>query len=210
MSPLLINCFFSALSGLIIYISLIVIQQKWVNTLHYLITYLLLPPIAFVITNVISNNLALSLGMIGALSIVRFRNPVKNPLELVIFFGLLTLGISFAVNVKWGFFLLIFIVAILIFAKLIEVIFKKYNLFDLFNYSFSTNDGELNNLIEIESKIQLDYLETNPNLVYYAKEDDSLYIYKIASNDRKKIDNLKNKLQSDNQIKNLEVRYVNK
>lgn len=210
MSSLLINCFFSALSGLIIYILLIVIQQKWVNTLHYLITYLLLPPIAFVITNVISNNLALSLGMIGALSIVRFRNPVKNPLELVIFFGLLTLGISFAVNVKWGFFLLIFIVAILIFAKLIEVIFKKYNLFDLFNYSFSTNDGELNNLIEIESKIQLDYLETNPNLVYYAKEDDSLYIYKIASNDRKKIDNLKNKLQSDSQIKNLEVRYVNK
>ena len=208
--PLLINCSFSALSGLIIYILLIVIQQKWVNTLHYLITYLLLPPIAFVITNVISNNLALSLGMIGALSIVRFRNPVKNPLELVIFFGLLTLGISFAVNVKWGFFLLIFIVAILIFAKLIEVIFKKYNLFDLFNYSFSTNDGELNNLIEIESKIQLDYLETNPNLVYYAKEDDGLYIYKIASSDRKKIDNLKNKLQSDNQIKNIEVRYVNK
>ena len=208
--PLLINCSFSALSGLIIYILLIVIQQKWVNTLHYLITYLLLPPIAFVITNVISNNLALSLGMIGALSIVRFRNPVKNPLELVIFFGLLTLGISFAVNVKWGFFLLIFIVAILIFSKLVEVIFKKYNLFDLFNYSFSTNDGELNNLIEIESKIQLDYLETNPNLVYYAKEDDGLYIYKIASSDRKKIDNLKNKLQSDNQIKNLEVRYVNK
>ena len=210
MTSLLINCFFSALSGLIIYIFLIVIQQKWVNTLHYLITYLLLPPIAFVITNVISNNLALSLGMIGALSIVRFRNPVKNPLELVIFFGLLTLGISFAVNDRWGFFLLIFIGVILIFSKLIEVIFKKYNLFDLFNYSFSTNDGELNNLIEIESKIQLDYLETNPNLVYYAKEDDSLYIYKIASSDRKKIDNLKNKLQSDNQIKNLEVRYVNK
>ena len=53
-------------------------------------------------------------------------------------------------------------------------------------------------------------METNPNLVYYAKEDDSLYIYKIASSDRIKIDNLKSKLQSDDQIKNLEVRYVNK
>ena len=208
MSSLLVNCFFSALSGLIIYILLIVIQQKWVNTLHYLITYLLLPPIAFVITNVISNNLALSLGMIGALSIVRFRNPVKNPLELVIFFGLITLGISFAVAIKWGFFLLSFIVSILIFAKLIEVIFKKYNLFNLFNYSFSTNDGELNNLIEVESKVKLNYLETNPNLIYFNYADE-LYIYKIASSDRKKIDDLKNKLQSDNQIKNLEVRYVN-
>ena len=206
----ILNCSFSALSGLIIYILLIAIQQKWVNTLHYLITYLLLPPIAFVITNVISNNLALSLGMIGALSIVRFRNPVKNPLELVIFFALLTLGISFAVNSKWGFFLLAFIFSILIFSKLVEVIFKKYNLFDLFNYSFSTNDGELNNLIEIESEVQLDYLETNPNLIYQAKEKNKSYIYKIASSERKKIDDLKNKLQSDNQIKNLEVRYVNK
>ena len=203
-----INCSYTVLSGLLIYIVLIVIQQKWVNTLYYLITYLLLPPIAFVITNVISNNLALSLGMIGALSIVRFRNPVKNPLELVIFFGLITLGISFAVHFKWGFFLLSFIVSILIFAKLIEVIFKKYNLFNLFNYSFSTNDGELNNLIEVESKVKLNYLETNPNLIYFNYADE-LYIYKIASSDRKKIDDLKNKLQSDNQIKNLEVRYVN-
>ena len=70
--------------------------------------------------------------------------------------------------------------------------------------------GIFSSIINYISIIQLDYLETNPNLVYYAKEDDSLYIYKIASSDRKKIDNLKNKLQSDNQIKNLEVRYVNK
>ena len=206
----ILNCSFSVLSGLIIYILLIVIRQRWVSTLHYLMTYLLLPPIAFVITIVISNNLALSLGMIGALSIVRFRNPVKNPLELVIFFALLTLGISFAVNAKWGFFLLTFVIAILIFSKLIEIVFKKYNLFNLFNYSFSTNDGELNNLVEVESSVKLDYLETNPNLIYHAKEEDKLYVYKIASSDRKKIDDLKNKLQSDNKIKNLEVRYVNK
>ena len=105
------------------------------------------------------------------------------------------------------FFLLTFIVAILISAKLIEVIFKKYNLFNLFNYSFSTNDGELNNLIEVESKVKLNYLETNPNLIYFSYAD-GLYIYKIVSNDRKKIDDLKNKLQSNNQIKNLEIRYV--
>ena len=88
MSNLITTAGFCVLSGLIIYFSLVIIKQNWVNTVHYLITYLLLPPIAFVITNVISNNLALSLGMIGALSIVRFRNPVKNPLELVIFFAL--------------------------------------------------------------------------------------------------------------------------
>ena len=49
----------------------------------------LLPAITFVITKVIAGNIALSLGMIGALSIVRFRNPVKSSLELTIYFLLM-------------------------------------------------------------------------------------------------------------------------
>ena len=77
------------LFGLLIFITLIFIKQMWVNTLSYFITFLLLPATTFVITKVIANNLALSLGMIGALSIVRFRNPVKSPLELVIYFALI-------------------------------------------------------------------------------------------------------------------------
>ena len=102
----LVNGLFSVLSGLLIFITLVIVKQRWARTYHTLITYLLLPLVAYVITNVISNNLALSLGMIGALSIIRFRNPVKNPVELVMYFSLLTMGISFAVNIKWGFFLL--------------------------------------------------------------------------------------------------------
>ena len=47
-----------------------------------------------VITKVISGNIALSLGMVGALSIVRFRHPVKSPLELALYFLLVTTGIS--------------------------------------------------------------------------------------------------------------------
>ena len=63
--------------------------------------FLTLPLITFVITKVISNNIALSLGMVGALSIL-VRNPVKNSLELVILFALITIGISNSVNLKWG------------------------------------------------------------------------------------------------------------
>ena len=206
----LYSCFYSVVSGLIIYITLIVIKQKWINTLYYLISYLLLPAISFVITNVISNNLALSLGMIGALSIVRFRTPVKNPLELVIFFALITLGISFAVNIKWGFFLLFFIIIILIFSKLIEVIFKKNNILNLFNYSFSRNDGEQSNFVEIEAKSKLEYLESNINLIYYNfNSTNQEYIYKLVIKDRNEIEKIKNKLQSDNQIKNFEIKYIN-
>ena len=125
MINILFNCLYSVASGLLIYLTLIIIKQNWANTIHYLITFLLLPPITFVITNVISNNLALSLGMIGALSIVRFRSPVKNPLELVIFFSLITIGISFGVNAKWGLLLLVIIEGVLILSKLVELFEKK-------------------------------------------------------------------------------------
>ena len=50
-----------------------------------------------VISWTIAGNLGLSLGMIGALSIVRFRTPVKSPLELVIYFVLIVIGISITV-----------------------------------------------------------------------------------------------------------------
>ena len=42
---------------------------------------------------VIGNNIALSLGMVGALSIVRFRTAVKDPLDTAYMFWALTMGI---------------------------------------------------------------------------------------------------------------------
>ena len=47
-----------------------------------------------IITSVISSNLALSLGMIGALSIVRYRTPIKSVYELALLFFLITLGVT--------------------------------------------------------------------------------------------------------------------
>ena len=197
----------SVASGAIIYVTLIIIKQNWVNTIHYLITFLLLPPITFIITKVISNNLALSLGMIGALSIVRFRSPVKNPLELVIFFALITLGIAFGVNKKMGLLLLTIIVCVLILSRLVELFEKKFGFFNLFKYTFSTNDGVLKNLIEIESSVKIDYLETNPNLVYSSNNNKDNYSYKIALKDRGQIELIKEKILLEKNILNVEVRY---
>ena len=88
-------------SSYLIRYSFILNKQYWIKTKTLLLSSLLLPIITFVITKVISGNLALSLGMVGALSIVRFRNPVKSPLELVLYFTLITLGISASVNIQW-------------------------------------------------------------------------------------------------------------
>jgi uncharacterized membrane protein YhiD involved in acid resistance len=42
----------------------------------------------------ISSNLVLSLGMVGALSIVRFRTAVKEPLDIVFMFWAIAIGIT--------------------------------------------------------------------------------------------------------------------
>lgn len=42
----------------------------------------------------ISGNLVLSLGMVGALSIVRFRTPIKDPVDLVFIFWAIAVGIA--------------------------------------------------------------------------------------------------------------------
>ena len=85
--------------GLIIRLSFSFSKQRWASTFHFTLTALLIPPITFIITKVISGNIA-TLGMVGALSIVRFRNPVKSSFELTIFFCLITIGITMSVSPK--------------------------------------------------------------------------------------------------------------
>ena len=80
-------------SSFLIWITLLMLRQFWVKSLAQTLTIFLLPLITSVLTEVISGDIALSLGMVGALSIVRFRNPVRSPFELTVYFLLITVGI---------------------------------------------------------------------------------------------------------------------
>ena len=54
--------------------------------------------------------------MIGALSIVRFRHPVKSALELIIYFDLITIGI--AASVKNNYAILLSLITLFILLKI--------------------------------------------------------------------------------------------
>lgn len=56
-------------------------------------TLAVIPIITAAIVLAIQSNLVISLGMVGALSIVRFRNAVKNPLDLLFLFWAISVGI---------------------------------------------------------------------------------------------------------------------
>ena len=94
------------LSSLFLRILLELCGQKWIKTISHTATLTILPIITYIITTIISGNIALSLGMVGALSIVRFRNPVRSPLELSVYFAAITMGITAAVRLNMVIFLI--------------------------------------------------------------------------------------------------------
>ena len=194
--------FLALLSGLSIRITLGITGQRWVQTYHQTLTYIILPITTLVITKVIAGNIALSLGMIGALSIVRFRNPVKSPFELSMFFALVTIGISMGVNYKWGLLLTVTIILIIIFAKLLDNLSSKMGK-RLFTTSFDEASQKI--FLEIDCKTELNFLYDNDNLVQISKIDKNNYFYRLIFVNKKEIDELKKLL--DSKDISYEIRY---
>ena len=61
--------------------------------------FVLLTLIITIIITVVKSSLALSLGLVGALSIVRFRTPIKDPEELIFLFVCIALGLSLGFSI---------------------------------------------------------------------------------------------------------------
>ena len=166
------------LSSFLIRYSFILNKQYWIKTKTLLLSSLLLPIITFVITKVISGNLALSLGMVGALSIVRFRNPVKSPLELVLYFTLITLGISASVNIQWT----IILSFAVIFINAMAFIYENFlvHKFGMPKFLTSFSEGNPLSTLEITIDQEIDFLNNN-NSFSSLTHHDNTYVYRFAS-----------------------------
>ncbi len=174
---------FLTFSGFLIRTALVVTGQRWANTYHHLATCLLLPGVGFIITSIIKDDIALSLGMIGALSIVRFRNPVKSPFELVIFFALLTLGIVSTTGLKLSFLLLGLVLFVILGIKIFDPIFKKLGM-PLFQYSFG--EGNSSFLLEITSSEMISEFQNEKSMIYfYFDKKENQFIYKFVFKSKK-------------------------
>ena len=197
-----INLLILVIEGFLLRLILITTGQKWANTFHHLGTFLILPGISYVITSVIKGDIALSLGMVGALSIIRFRNPVKNPFELTMYFGLLTMGIVASVNIKLNFLIFFLIIVIVSGIFILQNILKKFGR-SLFQNSF--NDG--NEIFQIEATLSDDanakYInETSMNYYFYDKNNNNT-TYRFTFQKSSEQINLHNILLKDKQILNI-------
>ena len=194
LSPIHIVVFLS-LSGIMLRSSLTLVGQNWVRTYHFLGTFVLLPNIAYIITTVIAGDIALSLGMIGALSIVRFRHPVRSNFELTMYFALLTLGIAAGVSIKLGFLLLLIVLGTILGMEIAQRVFKLFN-YEIYQLSF--NEGIASNILEISSAQQNQFIQDSSNLVesFYSKSDNQ-YMYKLVFKSKKELNEFLDKVSED-------------
>lgn len=191
------------LSGILIRFSLTYTGQAWAKSHSQTVTFMLLPIITYIITKTISGNIALSLGMIGALSIVRFRHPVKSALELVIYFALITIGIAASVRTKWAIQLVICTILIILIVKIIQTLSKKFGK-SFYNISF--NEGNVSNTLEIVSKKRIDAIEKNENLVNYFNDiEKSQYIYRLNFINKNSLEDFRDSLSNEKDIEKVNV-----
>jgi uncharacterized membrane protein YhiD involved in acid resistance len=83
-------------------------------------TFILLATTTTLIITVVKSSLALSLGLVGALSIVRFRTAIKDPEELAYLFIAIGIGLGFGADQA--------LITSIAFAVLIAIVFAQHRL----------------------------------------------------------------------------------
>ncbi len=187
----------SSILGLIIFLVHSYFLNQYLRTKNNLALALMLPMITAIITKTISTNLFLSLGMIGALSIVRYRTPVKSTYELTLLFALVTIGISSIVNIKYSIFLTILIV----FISILLHFLNKLNLIKDFESENNVNNSEviLKTTNKFEEKILSKYYA---NLISKEQdfEDEKYKIFVFKFNSSEKANNFCNELENEENV----------
>ena len=202
----LTSIFILIFGGLSLRFSLSLTGQAWAKSHAQTVAFMILPVITYVITQTIAGNIALSLGMIGALSIVRFRHPVKSALELIMYFDLITIGIATSVRTKWAIQLILCTIVIIVLVKIAQKISQKFGK-SFYNVSF--NEGASLNSIEVHSKGKINQIESDNNLTSLFNDtvNDEI-IYRLSFDNKNELNSFKKKIEGLKSINKININLV--
>ena len=140
-------------------------------------TFVLIAVTVMLVISIVKSSLALSLGLVGALSIVRFRTAIKEP-EQIVYFLILT-GISIAAAAGTYLYPLFFILFI--------YIYNQYTLNSVNKSVYSVNDQLVITVNKIENSILNDLVnllnENNVNVEIQSinkREDNTVIVLKLS------------------------------
>ena len=91
---ILLSLSIGSIYGLILYFAIKHTSKTVCNTSRYFVVIPAIIIIMILIISIIKSSIALSLGLVGALSIVRFRTPIKESEELIYLFTAIAIGLG--------------------------------------------------------------------------------------------------------------------
>ena len=169
---ILISLFFCIISSFVLMYVYRFRSNSISSRVHFSRIIPLISIITFLVILIVKSSLALSLGLVGALSVIRFRTPVKEPEDLAYLFCAIALGIGFGA-LQFYITVLVFIVLIIIIwfflSKNEQTTNNDYNLF------LEIQKYDENLIEELNKKIKSKTSEVK--LTKIEKEEDRIFIY---------------------------------
>ena len=165
----------------------------------------LLSLVTFLVILIVKSSLALSLGLVGALSIVRFRTPIKEPEELIYLFLSIAIGLGYGAGQIVPTSIIVIIIFMVIWLFVGSKTKKKSSEFNLIiKTNNEMKDGsEVSNGYIFESLS--DHFDEFDLVKFETNENKSTFIVKIILKDIISIDNFKS--QVSKQLTDLEINY---
>lgn len=98
LGDIFLNFLVAVLLGIVIFICYRMTHSSALYSARFNVSLAMLTLVTTLVMGVIGNNIALSLGMVGALSIVRFRTAIKDPRDTAYIFWCIAVGICCGVS----------------------------------------------------------------------------------------------------------------
>ena len=95
---IVISVFVAFIFAAIMWLTYRIIHDKKTYDTKFAVTLVVLALVSTILMDLIQSNLALSLGMLGSLSIVRFRTNIKDPRDIGFIFWSMAIGIAAATS----------------------------------------------------------------------------------------------------------------
>ncbi|MBQ7218451.1 MAG: DUF4956 domain-containing protein [Ruminococcus sp.] len=98
LESIIFNILVAAVLGIFIFVSYMITHRGTIYSKKFNVSLVVMTVLTGTVMTVIGNNIALSLGMVGALSIVRFRTAIKDSRDTVYIFWTVIAGICCGVG----------------------------------------------------------------------------------------------------------------
>ena len=147
----LFSLFMSCLIGFFIFLIYRGATRKTFYSLNFNISLIAMSMITCAIMLAIQSNIVLSLGMVGALSIVRFRTAIKDPMDLVFLYWSISMGIICGTGLSLIGIALSLAIAVVIFILQLYPR-KKLSMILVVNSACPDNDGAILEAVKRHAK----------------------------------------------------------